>query len=66
MNILLLRVIRITVFLILYFIASGLVLSLLKKRNPAAAKSDPEIIATSVIIAAAVTSAVSFIIKSLV
>jgi len=66
MNILILRIIKISVFIISFLIASKIILSLLKKRNPRAALSDPEVITVSVIFAAVSTTVVSLIIKAFI
>lgn len=66
MNILILRIIKIAVFLISFFIASKIAVSLLKKRNPQAAVSDPEIIVIAVIFSAVSTTIVSLILKAFI
>lgn len=66
MNILLLRVIKISVFLLAYYIFSKIALSYFKKKNPAASMTDPEIIVTGVIAAAVITTPVSLILKSFI
>ena len=64
MNILLLRIIKISVFIISFYITARIAVSVLKNRNPAAAMSDPEIIATAVIFSAVITTAVSLFLKA--
>lgn len=66
MNILILRIIKIAVFLIAFLIASRIAISVLRKRNPHAAMSDPEIIAVAVIFAAVITTCVSLILKAFI
>ncbi len=66
MNILILRIIKITVFIISFFISSRVTLSIVKKRNPQAVFSDPEIIAIAVIFAALLTTIVSLILKTFI
>jgi hypothetical protein len=66
MNILILRIIKIAVFILSFLIVSRLFLSFFRKRNPGAALYDPEIVAIAVIIAAVITTAVSLILKSFI
>lgn len=66
MNILLFRIIKITVFTVSFFIAAKITVNILKKRNSAVSISDPEIIATAVFFAAVITGIVSLIIKAFV
>jgi hypothetical protein len=66
MNILILRIIKITVFIVSFLVASRIALVMLKKRNPRAAVSDPEIIVISVISAAVITTCVSLILKAFI
>ncbi len=66
MNILLFRIIKITIFIVSFFIAAKLTINFLNKRDHAAAMSDPEIIATAAFFAAVITGAVSVIIKAFI
>jgi len=66
MNILILRIIKIAVFITAFLIASRIAISILRKRNPQAAMSDPEIIVIAVIFAALITTCASLILKALI
>ncbi|HOP65397.1 MAG TPA: hypothetical protein PK358_10290 [Spirochaetota bacterium] len=66
MTVITLRLIRIAVFFAAYYLFSRALLVYLKKRNPGASMSDPEVIASGVIFAAVITGAFSFLIKILV
>jgi len=63
MNPLVFKLIKIAIFVLSGIITAKISVNSLKRRNPAAAMSDPEIIALSVFAGALVTGFFSFIIK---
>jgi len=63
MNPLVFKLIKIGIFIAAGFITAKISLKYLKRRNPAAAMSDPEIIALAVFCGALVSGFFSFVIK---
>jgi len=63
MNPLVIKLIKIGIFITAGFITAKISVKYLKRRNPAAAMSDPEIIALAVFCGALVSGVFSFVIK---